>query len=71
LKKYVSKDIKSNKEYFDDLEITYTISNPKKAEWILSKAIENSKLVGNGNTNVDILIDEIGMLLVALFLYIY
>lgn len=57
LKKFVKKDIDSNKEYFDDLDITYKISDPKKAEWILSKAIKNSKLVGNGNTNVDITID--------------
>ena len=54
LKEYVKKDLESNKEYFDDLKITYKISDPKKAEWILSKSIENSKLVGNGNTNIDI-----------------
>lgn len=58
LKKYVKKDIESNKEYFDDLEITYKISDPKKAEWILSKSIPKSKLVGNGNTNIDINIDD-------------
>lgn len=59
LKEYVQKDIIGNQEYFDDLNIPYTISNPKKAEWILHKAISNSKLVGNGNTNVDIAIDNI------------
>lgn len=34
----------------------------KKAEWILSKSIANSKLIGNGNTNVDILVkNKIGI----------
>ena len=58
MKEYVKRDLESNKEYFDDLKITYRISDPKKAEWILSKSIENSKLVGNGNTNIDICIDD-------------
>jgi len=62
LKNYVKKDLESNKEYFDEIGRTYKISDPKKAEWILSKAIKNSKLVGNGSKNVDILIDnEIGI----------
>ncbi len=58
LKEYVKKNINGNKEYFDDLDITYKISDPKKAEWILSKSIKNSKLFGNGNTNVDIMINN-------------
>ena len=58
LKKYVKKDVDSNIEYFDDLKITYKISDPKKAEWIMNKSIENSKLIGNGNTNIDISIDN-------------
>src|SRR3989304_2289549 len=36
LKSYVKKDIDGNKEYFDNLNITYKISDPKKAEWILN-----------------------------------
>ena len=59
LKKYVQEDINGNKEYFDDLNMTYRISCPKKAEWILNKAIPNGKLVGNGNTSVDIVVDNI------------
>lgn len=58
LKEYVEKDINGNKEYFDDLNITYKISDPKKAEWILNKSIKDGKLVGNGNTNVDISIND-------------
>lgn len=59
LKEYVKKDIGANKEYFDDLNITYKISDPKKAEWILSKSIKEingkkGKLIGDGNTNADI-----------------
>lgn len=62
LTKYVRTDINNNKEYYDDLDITYKISNPKKAEWMLYKSINDSKLVGNGNTNVDIMInDNIGI----------
>ena len=61
LKEYVKKDIESNKEYYDDLHITYKISNPKKAEWILSKSIKDCKLVGDGNTNIDIIINNIGI----------
>lgn len=45
-------------EYFDDQQITYKISDPKKAEWILSKSIKNSKLVGNGSANVDIKVND-------------
>ncbi len=48
LKEYVKKDSDGNREYFDNLNITYKISDPKKAEWILSKSIKNSKLVENG-----------------------
>jgi len=55
LREYVRKDIDGNKEYFDDLNITYKISSPSKAEWILNKAILNGILVGAGNTSVDIL----------------
>ena len=58
LKEYVKKDLDGNKEYYDDLNITYRISDPKKAEWILKKSIMNSKLVGNGNTYIDILIND-------------
>ena len=58
LKKFVEKDINGNKEYFDDLKITYKISDPKKAEWILNKAIDGGKLVGNGNTSIDIEIQK-------------
>jgi hypothetical protein len=61
LKDYIKNDMESNKEYFEDLNITYRISNPKKAEWILSKAIKNCKLVGNGNNNIDICINNIGI----------
>jgi hypothetical protein len=56
LKKYISKDIDGNKEYFDDRNITYKLSDPKKAEWILHKSIENSELVGDGNKNIDIIL---------------
>lgn len=62
LKKYVKRDLNSNKEYYDDIGSTYKISNPKKAEWILSKAIKNCVLVGDGSTNIDINInDKIGI----------
>ena len=58
LKEYVKKDIDGNREYFDDLKITYKISDPKKAEWILNKAINGGELIGNGSTNFDIVIKE-------------
>jgi len=58
LKEYVKKDLDGNKEYFDDLNITYRISDPKKGEWILNKAIKDGKLVGNGNKNIDIIIND-------------
>lgn len=62
LKEYVKKDLENNKEYFEDINITYKISDSKKAEWILSKSIDNSKLVGNGSTNIDIIVnDKIGI----------
>ena len=51
---YVKQDIEPNIEYFKDINKNYTISNTKKAEWILSKAIKGSKLIGDGNTNTDI-----------------
>lgn len=56
LKKYIKKDLESNKEYFNECNMTYRISDSKKAEWILSKSIKNSKLIGNGNTCIDIVI---------------
>jgi predicted Fe-Mo cluster-binding NifX family protein len=58
LKEYVKKDIDTNKEYFDDRNITYRISDSKKAEWMLHKCIKNSKLVGDGNKSSDILVDN-------------
>ena len=58
MKEYVKKDLDGNKEYFDDCKITYKISDPKKAEWILSKAIRDSSLVGNGNSSIDININN-------------
>jgi hypothetical protein len=58
LKKFVKADLEANKEYFDELNMSYKISDPKKAEWILSKSINNSKLVGNGHNNIDILVDK-------------
>jgi len=61
LKLFVSKDILGNKEYFDEQKITYTISNPKKAEWLMHKSIKGSKLIGNGNKNLDIELDKIGI----------
>jgi hypothetical protein len=62
LKKYVKKDITGNKEYFDDLGITYRISDPKKSEWMIHKSIKNSKMVGNGHTYVDIIVkNKIGI----------
>lgn len=59
LQHHVKKDIDSNKEYFDDLGITYKISNPLKAEWMVHKSIANSKLVGSGNNCVDIMTNNI------------
>ena len=56
VRKYVKTDIDANKYYFDDMNLTYTISNPKKAEWIISKSILNSKIVGNGNGNFDVML---------------
>jgi hypothetical protein len=61
LRKYVKNDIESNKDYFDDINITYRISDPKKAEWIIYKSINNSKLVSSGNNSVDIIINDIGI----------
>lgn len=58
LKKYVKKDIRANQEYFDEMDLTYKISSPKKAEWILSKAICGSKLVGRGNKCTDIKVND-------------
>ena len=59
LEEYVKKDLDGNKEYLDDLNITYKISDPKKAEWMLNKSINGGILVGNGNTNVDIIVDNL------------
>ena len=58
LKEYVKKDVDANKEYFDDTNSTYKISNPTKAEWILNKSIKGGKMIGNGNTNVDINVND-------------
>jgi hypothetical protein len=58
LKNLVKEDIDANKYYYDDLGIIYTISNPKKAEWILNRSIKNGKLIGNGNSSMDIITDE-------------
>ncbi len=52
--KYVISDIDNNKNFFDDCNIAYKISDPKKAEWILHKSISGSKLVSNGSNNIDI-----------------
>lgn len=61
LKDYVKKDIEGNKEYFNDRNITYKISDPKKAEWILHKSIENSELVGDGNKSIDIFFNKLNI----------
>lgn len=61
LKSYVLKDINANIDFFDDIKSTYKISDPYKAEWILHKSISNSKLVGNGNNNIDIIVNNIGI----------
>lgn len=61
LKKYVVKDIESNKEYFDEMNLTYKISESKKAEWIIYKSIKESKMVGSGHNNIDILYNNIGI----------
>lgn len=58
LKTYVKQDIDGNKEYFDDTNATYKISDPKKSEWIVHKAIPNSKMVGNGSKCIDVQLDE-------------
>lgn len=39
LKKYVEKDINSNIDYFDEMKISYRISDFRKAEWIIYKSI--------------------------------
>ena len=57
LKKYVKTDVDANKEYYDNCNLTYIISNPKKAEWIMSKAISNSKIISAGNSKFDIILD--------------
>lgn len=58
LKHWVKIDIDANKYYYDDKQMTYTISNPCKSEWILHKSIDNSKLIGNGNSSMDIVTDN-------------
>lgn len=57
LKYWVKMDIDANKYYYDDKKMNYTISNPNKSEWILHKSIDNSKLIGNGNSSMDIITD--------------
>ena len=47
LKKYVYQDIEANREFFDDTNTTYKISDKKKAEWMLNKSIIGSKWVGS------------------------
>src|SRR5437868_966016 len=59
LKKYVKQDINANIEYYNDCNMSYRISNPTKAEWIISKAINNSKMIGSGNTFVDVVFENI------------
>lgn len=54
LRRYVRKDIKPNIEFFEDTKLSYKISNPIKAEWMLNKSIKNAKIIGGGNTNCDI-----------------
>jgi hypothetical protein len=56
LKKYVLNDVNSNYEYFNDANLTYTISNPTKAEWIIYKSIKNSLWIGKGNSKADVLL---------------
>lgn len=58
LKKYVNTDIESNKEFFDNTCSTYKISNSIKAEWIIYKSIKNSKMIGNGNKNFDLSVND-------------
>jgi hypothetical protein len=58
LKKEIKIDIDANKYFYDDMDMTYTISSPKKAEWILHKSIDNSRLIGNGNSSMDIIMDN-------------
>jgi hypothetical protein len=57
LKKYINKDIESNIEYYNDTNMTYTISNPTKAEWIIYKSIKNSLWIGKGNNKADVFLE--------------
>ena len=59
LREYVKTDINNNREFFDDMKLTYKISSPTKAEWILNKAVQNGKMVGSGNNSVDISADNV------------
>jgi hypothetical protein len=61
LKKYVDDDIKANEEFFDNMQMSYRISSPTKAEWILNKAIAGGKMVGGGSNHIDIVSDKIGI----------
>ena len=61
LKKYVYQDIEANREFFDDTNTTYKISDKKKAEWMLNKSIIGSKWVGSGNFCIDIEYGDIGI----------
>lgn len=58
LKEYVKQDIDSNLSYFNDMNITYRISDSKKSEWMIHKSIQNSKMVGNGSKSVDIKVSD-------------
>lgn len=59
LKKYVKNDVNANYEYYDETNMTYTISNPTKAEWIIYKSIQNSSWIGKGNNKADVLLSLI------------
>lgn len=40
LKEYIKKDIDSNKEYYDDINANYNISNPKKIlRWLVMEIL--------------------------------
>ena len=54
LKKYVNMDIESNIEYYEDMNITYKISNCTKTEWMIHKSIKMSEMIGSGNNWADV-----------------
>ncbi len=58
LKEHVKKDVENNKEFFDDVKLPYRISDSGKAEWIVKKSINNSKLIANGNNPFDVSVDN-------------